>query len=77
MLVSLFGTRYLIIFFRQRGQGPRGEGLHGPEGPRVHDGDELVLAIAVGGERGVSGAAQLGWQSFKKVKIITAIFNFF
>jgi phospho-N-acetylmuramoyl-pentapeptide-transferase len=57
MLVSLFGTRYLIIFFRQRGQGQPilGKEDHGPEHHMLKQGTPTMGGIAI------VGAALIGW----------------
>ncbi len=56
MLVSLFGTRYLIVFFRQRGQGQPilGKEDHGPvhhmpkQGTPTMGGIAIVVAAFIG-----------------------------
>ena len=57
MLVSLFGTRYLIIFFRQRCQGQPilGKEDHGPEHHMLKQGTPTMGGIAI------VGAALIGW----------------
>ena len=57
MLVSLFGTRYLIVFFRQRGQGQPilGQEDHGPEHHMLKQGTPTMGGIAI------VGAALVGW----------------
>ena len=51
MLVSLFGTRYLIVFFRQRGQGQPilGKEDHGPEHHMLKQGTPTMGGIAIVG----------------------------
>ena len=48
-LISLFGTRYLIIFFRTRGQGQPilGKEDHGPEHHMVKQGTPTMGGIAI------------------------------
>ncbi|HSL73018.1 MAG TPA: phospho-N-acetylmuramoyl-pentapeptide-transferase [Ilumatobacteraceae bacterium] len=57
MLVSLFGTRWLIVFFRQRGQGQPilGKEDHGPEHHMIKQGTPTMGGIAI------VGAAFIGW----------------
>ena len=57
MLVSLFGTRWLIAFFRQRGQGQPilGKDDHGPEHHMLKQGTPTMGGIAI------VGAAFVGW----------------
>jgi phospho-N-acetylmuramoyl-pentapeptide-transferase len=57
MLVSLFGTRYLIIFFRPRGQGQPilGKEDHGPEHHMHKQGTPTMGGIAI------VVAAFVGW----------------
>jgi phospho-N-acetylmuramoyl-pentapeptide-transferase len=57
MVVSLFGTRYLILFFRQRGLGQPilGKEDHGPEHHMVKQGTPTMGGIAI------VGAAFTGW----------------
>lgn len=49
MLVSLFGTRYLIVFFRQRGQGQPilGKEDHGPEHHMLKQGTPTMGGVAI------------------------------
>ncbi|MFT4864675.1 MAG: phospho-N-acetylmuramoyl-pentapeptide-transferase [Ilumatobacter sp.] len=56
-LVSLFGTRYLIIFFRTRGQGQPilGKEDRGPEHHMMKQGTPTMGGIAI------VGAAFIGW----------------
>ncbi|MGB0114734.1 MAG: phospho-N-acetylmuramoyl-pentapeptide-transferase [Ilumatobacteraceae bacterium] len=57
MLVSLFGTRWLITFFRRRGQGQPilGKEDHGPEHHMLKQGTPTMGGIAI------VGAAMVGW----------------
>ena len=57
MLVSLFGTRYLIVFFRQRGQGQPilGKEDHGPDHHMPKQGTPTMGGIAI------VIAAFIGW----------------
>ncbi len=57
MVVSLFGTRYLIIFFRTRGQGQPilGKEDHGPEHHMLKQGTPTMGGLAI------VGAALIGW----------------
>ncbi len=57
MLVSLFGTRYLILFFQERGQGQPilGKEDHGPEHHMTKQGTPTMGGIAI------VGAALVGW----------------
>jgi phospho-N-acetylmuramoyl-pentapeptide-transferase len=57
MLVSLFGTRYLIVFFRTRGQGQPilGKEDHGPEHHMLKQGTPTMGGLAI------VGAALIGW----------------
>jgi phospho-N-acetylmuramoyl-pentapeptide-transferase len=57
MIVSLFGTRYLIAFFRDRGQGQPilGKDDHGPEHHMVKQGTPTMGGIAI------IAAAFIGW----------------
>ena len=57
MIVSLFGTRWLIGFFRTRGQGQPilGKEDHGPEHHMVKQGTPTMGGIAI------VGAALIGW----------------
>jgi len=57
MLVSLFGTRYLIVFFRTRGQGQPilGKEDHGPEHHMIKQGTPTMGGLAI------VGAALIGW----------------
>ena len=56
-LISLFGTRYLIRFFRTRGQGQPilGKEDHGPEHHMVKQGTPTMGGLAI------VGAAFIGW----------------
>ena len=56
-LVSLFGTRYLIVFFQTRGQGQPilGKEDHGPEHHMVKQGTPTMGGIAI------VVAAFVGW----------------
>jgi len=57
MVVSLFGTRWLIVFFRRRGQGQPilGKEDHGPEHHMLKQGTPTMGGIAI------VGAAIIGW----------------
>jgi len=57
MLVSLFGTRWLIVFFRKRGQGQPilGKEDHGPEHHMLKQGTPTMGGIAI------VAAAMIGW----------------
>jgi phospho-N-acetylmuramoyl-pentapeptide-transferase len=57
MFVSLFGTRYLITFFRSRGQGQPilGKEDHGPEHHMAKQGTPTMGGLAI------VGAALIGW----------------
>ena len=57
MLVSLFGTRWLIVFFRERGHGQPilGKEDHGPEHHMIKQGTPTMGGIAI------VGAAFIGW----------------
>ncbi len=57
MVVSLFGTRYLIVFFRTRGQGQPilGKEDHGPEHHMVKQGTPTMGGLAI------VLAALIGW----------------
>jgi len=57
MIVSLFGTRWLITFFRKRGQGQPilGKEDHGPEHHMHKQGTPTMGGIAI------VGAAMIGW----------------
>jgi len=57
MLVSLFGTRWLIVFFRTRGRGQPilGKEDHGPEHHMVKQGTPTMGGLAI------VGAALIGW----------------
>jgi phospho-N-acetylmuramoyl-pentapeptide-transferase len=56
-LVSLFGTRWLIVFFRRRGQGQPilGKEDHGPEHHMMKQGTPTMGGLAI------VGAAMIGW----------------
>lgn len=56
-IISLFGTRYLIVFFRTRGQGQPilGKEDHGPEHHMVKQGTPTMGGIAI------VGSAFIGW----------------
>jgi phospho-N-acetylmuramoyl-pentapeptide-transferase len=56
-IVSLFGTRWLIVFFRRRGQGQPilGKEDHGPEHHMVKQGTPTMGGLAI------VGAAMIGW----------------
>jgi phospho-N-acetylmuramoyl-pentapeptide-transferase len=57
MIVSLFGTRWLIVFFRRRGQGQPilGKEDHGPEHHMMKQGTPTMGGLAI------VGAAMIGW----------------
>ena len=57
MIVSLFGTRWLITFFRTRGQGQPilGKEDHGPEHHMHKQGTPTMGGVAI------VGAALIGW----------------
>jgi len=57
MLVSLFGTRWLIVFFRTRGQGQPilGKADHGPEHHMLKQGTPTMGGLAI------VAAALIGW----------------
>ena len=78
MLVSLFGTRYLIVFFRQRGQGQPilGKEDHGPEHHMVKQGTPTMGGIAIVGALVVAGRAEGTTQTVLGVAAIAmATFN--
>lgn len=56
-IVSLFGTRWLIVFFRRRGQGQPilGKEDHGPEHHMMKQGTPTMGGLAI------VGAAMIGW----------------
>ncbi len=57
MIVSLFGTRWLMVFFRKRGHGQPilGKEDHGPEHHMIKQGTPTMGGIAI------VGAAIVGW----------------